>query len=138
MSDRELLEKAARAYWGDEVDDVMSFHWDEEEQAICYIHADNQDHNGNDTELLWIPLDDLGDAMRIAVKLGISVEPYPYYSHPKHSVVCKQRRRSDQLREHNPTEVIELYGDDPGAATCMAIVRATAAIHDAKGQHDQN
>lgn len=68
--DRELLELAARAYWDGEIDDVMSFRWDEQEQAIVYIHSDNQDHNGNDVELVWNPLVDDGDALRLAVKLS--------------------------------------------------------------------
>ena len=72
-ADRELLELAAKAYWAGEIDDVMSFHWDEQEAAIVYTHADNQDHNGNDVELLWTPLADDGDALRLAAKLKLNV-----------------------------------------------------------------
>ena len=72
-ADRELLELAAKAYWAGEIDDVMSFHWDEQEAAIAYTHADNQDHNGNDVELLWNPLADDGDALRLAAKLKLNV-----------------------------------------------------------------
>ena len=77
---------------------------------------------------IWNPLTDDGDALRLAVKLGICIEPYPLYSDVKHSVITKQRRRSDQLREANPTECVEVYGTDPNAATRRAIVRAAAEI----------
>ncbi len=81
--------------------------------------------NGED----WNPLADDGDALRLAVKLGISTLPYPVYNEgERNSVIAKQRRRSDTLREANPTEVIELYGADPYAATRRAIVRAAAEI----------
>jgi len=72
-TDRELLERAAKAYWGDEVDDVMPFYWDENEGAIVYTHADNQDHNGNDVELLWNPLHDDGDEARLEGALLMNV-----------------------------------------------------------------
>lgn len=71
-TDRELLELAAKAFWGDEIDDV-SIRWGEQDNAILYIHADNQDHNGQDREFVWDPLTDDGDALRLAVKLSIDV-----------------------------------------------------------------
>ena len=73
MTDRKLLELAAMAYWGSEIDDVCSIRWLEEDQCIGYTHADNQDHNGNDVELCWNPLLDDGDAFRLAVQLDIEV-----------------------------------------------------------------
>ena len=77
----------------------------------------------------WNPLTDDGDALRLAVKLGISITPYPIYnSENRHSIIAKQRRKSDTLRENNPTEVIEIYGSDEYAATRRAIVRAAASI----------
>lgn len=77
---------------------------------------------------IWNPLLDDGDAQRLATACGLSIEPYPYYDMPKHSVIVKQRRRGDQMRETNPTEVVEVYGDDANAATRRAIVRAAASI----------
>lgn len=71
-SDRELLEAAAKAYWGDEIDDVCSIEWDDDDQCIAYTHADNQDHNGHDVQMLWNPLTDDGDALRLAVRLNFS------------------------------------------------------------------
>ena len=82
----------------------------------------------------WNPLTDDGDALRLAVKLGLSVEPYPIYQPEKHSVVVKQRRWSDTMREANPTEVLESYGDDPYAATRRAITRAAAEVAKAVGE----
>lgn len=76
----------------------------------------------------WNPLEDDGDALRLALVLGLSFEPYPIYNTEKHSVIVKQRRRSDQLRESNPTECIERYQGDPMGATRRAIVRAAAAV----------
>jgi hypothetical protein len=76
MNDRELLEAAARAYWGDEIDDVVSVEWSERDDAILYTHADNQDHNGQDQAFCWSPLTDDGDALRLAVKLNITVFIY--------------------------------------------------------------
>lgn len=70
-TDRELLELAAKAFWaGDE----CTFWFDASEGdggSIVYIHADNQDHNGQDRELVWNPLADDADALRLAVKLWI-------------------------------------------------------------------
>jgi hypothetical protein len=87
----------------------------------------------------WNPLTDDGDALRLAVSLGISITPYPIYAEDaRHSVLAKQRRRSDTLRETNPTEVIELYRDDPCAATRRAITRAAAEIQLAKESGNEN
>lgn len=85
------------------------------------------------------PLTDDGDALRLAVKLGISTLPYPIYNESeRHSVIAKQRRRSDMMRESNPTEVIEVYGNDQYAATRRAIVRSAAAIGRAKQNEASN
>lgn len=64
-NDCELLEMAAKAYWGEEIDDVCSVEWDESDNCIAYTHGDNQDHNGNDQTFLWNPLTDDGDALRL-------------------------------------------------------------------------
>ena len=60
------------------------------------------------------PLNDDGDALRLAVKLRISVTMSEY-----RRVVC---------RAAEWTRSIEPYGDDPAAATRLAIVRAAASI----------
>lgn len=80
-------------------------------------------------ECEWNPLIDKADAFDLMVKLGISVTPYPIYnSNERHSVIAKQRRKTDCLREPNPTEVVEIYNGNPKTATMLAITRAAAAI----------
>ncbi len=116
MTDRELLEAAARAAGGIPVPLVWIRPFDDELTPI------------NNRGEPWNPLTDDGDALRLAVKLGISIDPYPIYTMPKHGVLTKQRRPGDMLRESNPTYRAEVYDGDPCAATRRAIVRAAAAI----------
>ena len=115
-TDRELLERAAKAYWGDEVDDVMSFYWDENEDAIVYTHADNQDHNGNDVELLWRPLEYNGDALSLAVKRRLTVAIRP------HEVEVFCGASGECLAS------VHTNGVTHEEATRRAIVRAAAAM----------
>lgn len=115
-TDRALLEMAARGVG------MGRFIWSEGRRAIIPLTPEGYELTK------WNPLTNDGDALRLAVKLGICVEPYPIYSMPKHSVICKQRRRSDKLREANPTECVEVYGSDEMAATRRCITRAAAAI----------
>jgi len=118
QNDRELLELAAKAYWGDEIDDVCSIEWDSADNCIAYTHADNQDHNGNDVALLWNPLTDDGDALRLAVKLQIHMAKYDNYVS-----AC-------QLGPAWGGEVVvwDHEEPDPYAATRIAITRVAAAI----------
>ena len=113
MTDRELLELAAKA---------AGMNIEVRSSGLVCIKGEGS------IGPAWNPLTDDGDALRLAVKLNISVVPYPIYDPIKHAVIVKQRRRSDTLREPNPTEVSELHGDDPYAATRRAIVRAAAEI----------
>lgn len=91
------------------------------------VYNDSGEASGTTREE-WNPRDNSGDSFELAVKLGISITPYPIYNTERHSVIAKQRRPSDTLRERNPTEFIELYGDDPCAAARLAILRAAAEI----------
>lgn len=115
-TDRELLELAAKAYWGAEIDDVCSIEWDDADQCIAYTHADNQDHNGNDQAFLWNPLADDGDALRLAVKCGLVIDT----SRPSSGEPFKTH--------HFAQEDFK----DPLAATRRAITRAAAAIGEQK------
>ena len=111
MSDRELLELAAKAAG-------YKIAW--EGGCVTGWMAGGS---------WWNPLEEDAHAFRLMVALGISTLPYPVYNESeRHSVIAKQRRKSDTLREANPTEVAELYGTDPRAATRRAIVRAAAEI----------
>lgn len=114
-ADRELLELAAKAYWAGEIDDVVSVEWNDESQSIIYTHPSNQDHNGNDWALLWNPLTDDGDALRLAVKLGLDVDHFGNSEVVEAWVVGIQ-----------PCAVE--YNSDRYAATRRAIVRAAAEI----------
>ncbi len=118
MTDEELLKLAAKAAGLDATIEMYGL----DEVGNPLIDA-------NDPPTVWNPLTDDGDALRLAVKLGISTLPYPVYKqNGRHSVMAKQRRSGDLMRETNPTEVIELYNDSPYAATRLAIVRAAAEI----------
>jgi len=67
----------------------------------------------------WDPLDDDGDALRLAVKLGFIVDTHGAFTRislPFGDVMC-----------------IAAHGDDPCAATRLAIVRAAAKIAIAAG-----
>ena len=69
------------------------------------------------------------------MKLGLAVIPYPIYAKDKHSVIAKRYDHSRYLRgaaEDVLAEEIQVYCDDPHAATRRAIVRAAAAIWGAK------
>lgn len=115
MTDRELLELAAKAYWGDEIDDVVSVEWSEPDQGIAYTHGENQDHNGNDVTLIWNPLEDDGGALRLAVKLRMDV------NFNATDVCAFPEDGRDGAAE-------AVYVADPYAATRRAIVRAAAQI----------
>jgi len=113
MTDRELLELAAKAAW-----------------ITCdakgpFTSVSRYDlYNGIHTvDLPWNPLTDDGDALRLAVVLDLAVTPYPVYNNPKHSVLVQFKSMDDSR-----FEVVEMHFEDPCAATRRAIVRAAAEI----------
>jgi len=116
-TDRELLELAAKAAGVDVRSDVEKF-----------IVQPNYEHIGgfivrNDKggDSCWNPLRDDGDALRLAVKLGLVVA-----AHKRHAIVS--------LPYEGEALCHELYGSAPYAATRRAIVRAAAAIAKAEGK----
>ena len=114
MTDRELLELAARA---------AGYTLIEHYAGLPLIAAE--------LNAAWNPLTDDGDALRLAVKLGIKVMPYPVFGYEKHSVLASRRwwaPPDDDDNTYIGPEVVEVYGTDPLAATRRAIVRAAAAI----------
>jgi hypothetical protein len=123
MTDRELLEAAAVAYWGDEIDDVCSIRWLEEDQAIGYTHGDNQDHNGEDREFVWNPLTADGDALRLLTKL-----PFRELYVSEIGATVSWRRHDPSGHGYKCDEYADDHGGDLNAATRRAIVRAAAAI----------
>ena len=90
MTDRELLELAAKAAG----------------YKKRFVHY-----------LGWNPLIDDGDALRLAVKLGLGV-----------SVPLGYKRTDVVAFSDSRINVIESHGSDPLAATRRAIVRAAAEI----------
>lgn len=125
-TDSELLELAAKAAGIEVWFPRMNGGKDDDGNRIILTPCHTMTPNG---AAEWNPLADDGDALRLAVKLGISTLPYPIYNETeRHSVIAKQRRRTDMMREANQTEVIEVYGDDSCAATRRAIVRSAAEI----------
>ena len=104
MSDRELLELAAKAA-GYQVDTGF---------ADCpLIFGEDA---GPDGPREWNPLTDDGDALRLAVKLDIEVEPVPFGGR---AIVRDDDDYGEQFDEES---------SDRMAATRRAIVRAAAAI----------
>lgn len=100
MTDRELLELAAKAA-KITIDPIDSMHDPDEWYA-------------------WNPLNDDGDALRLAVRLGITVGPEGPYVVGKSLCRASWSNRMCSLGE---------YGDgDKFAATRRAIVRAAAEI----------
>ncbi len=92
MNDRELIELAAKA---------------------AGINMDSWEHCG------WNPLDiNTGDALRLAVKLGIGISTY--YFDGEYFVKCGSWR--------SDVAFTEPLKEDSYSATCRAIVRAAAEI----------
>ena len=106
MSDRELLGYAAKAA-GLQVRGWIG------NDCIYYDPITNHTGHGD-----WIPLEDDGDALRLAVKLGINI------TNSAHSPIGIPFVYAQKL--HYPP--CQEYGDDEYAATRRAIVRAAAAI----------
>jgi hypothetical protein len=119
MTDKELLELAAKANWQQELsDEEVSFRYSKRDDGMLYLHPDNQDHNGLDREFVWNPITDDGDALRLAVKLGVIIGTYANYS----TVDLLTKRIETIIVWHSST------GNDPYAATRRAIVMAAAEI----------
>ena len=105
MTDRELLELAAKA------------------AGLLEMAVGDKDIQRY--LLRWNPLTDDGDALRLAVKLGIDVS-FPLYRKPDPPTVHAGRYWDTYVSCWYPFE--ERKGEDPYAATRRAIVRAAAEI----------
>lgn len=109
MDDRELLELAAKAAgvsggWGEHIE----YHNGAVDLRDIWILE-------GDEFVPWNPLDDDGDALRLAVKLAIEISPCPEHD----SVFCEPKGNPDSIIT---TEALDDYG------TRRAIVRAAAEI----------
>lgn len=112
MTDRELLEAAAKAA-GIEIE------WDGSTQQPVMI-----DEHGRRIGW-WNPLMSDGTALRLAVKLGISVEQDPEVAEVSTAFVVG-RIGYNTTESYGPLR--DGSQDDPCAATRRAIVRAAAAM----------
>lgn len=96
MTDRELLELAAKP---------AGIKYESSTNAGLYL--------GGNEDNFWQPLNDDGDALRLAVKLRLNVEIYEDLS------ISSDRHDIDIKEDHS---------ENPLAATRRAIVRAAAEI----------
>ena len=121
MTDRELLEMAAKAagICGHYACHHPQFDNDWEEPGIWFVDK-------NDCTSCWNPLTDDGDALRLAVKLGIDL----LFSPEDVEAVAAQNAKENDGEMLAPWawESWTLKNQDPYAATRRAIVRAAAEI----------
>lgn len=116
MTDRELLELAAKAA-GMKILDIKPL------GALVKVDQ-------HPLSFLWNPLTDDGDALRLAVKLDIFLA----FNEPRYNAKTDEHDRAVEIdffigQEPIKHEVYEIHnGNDPYAATRMAIVRAAAEI----------
>lgn len=109
MSDRELLELAAKAAGIDYSHD--NAHWKHEDHCAFWSYNDLCTCGAR-----WNPLTDDGDALRLAVKCEIAINPWAG------KTVCWHE--DSKVINHEKHDC----NDDPCAATRRAIVRAAAEI----------
>lgn len=110
MTDRELLELAAKAAG-------IDIGWRLDVATL----NDGQDGRN----IAWNPLIDDGDALRLAVKLGMNIALIP----PNISnAFCEVAASFDGDSGWPSVRTQEAHNDDPYAATRRAIVRAAASI----------
>jgi hypothetical protein len=94
---------------------MVGWEWSEEDE---YMRSPPKQTPYGAAHSFWNPLTDDGDALRLAVKLGMQIR-YPY----KGGVTA----HSD-FPNFMTTPPVETLRDDPYAATRRAIVRAAAEI----------
>ncbi|VFR32407.1 hypothetical protein BER2_1681 [plant metagenome] len=127
-TDKELLLLAAHANWAEDVkNDEVGIRYCEREEAILYLHADNQDHNGVDREFRWNPLEEDGDALQLAVKLRMGVT----HNDPRgQKRYCSADVGVFVAPIFESITAVEEFDDEAQrpAATRRAIVRAAAKI----------
>lgn len=141
LADRKLLKLAAQA-----AGLLLCPEWDAATDGILI-------GSGNGDLQAWNPLADDGDALRLAVKLGLNIKSYPIYDSVKHTTIVEKEIPLDDLdcpRATSPFRLcpdcdpaacqkptkptaIELHGNDPCAATRRAIVRTAAALANVGG-----
>lgn len=109
-TDRELLEWAAKAAG-------IPVRWNE--SPPCTVMTDYFGDAG-----FWNPLVDDGDALRLAVKLGIGFT----FSNDATWIDMSLERMEKAEQEGRQLTMWQIHEDEPYAATRRAIVRAAASI----------
>ena len=123
MSDRVLLEKAAKAAGYDDAKYQDMKGWGEVRYGLsCGIWSEKH------LDDYWNPLESDGDALRLAVKLKIPLQ------FPDWGDLARTWGAEDSNETHD--ETARDHGGDLGAATRRAIVRAAAALADAGGRDE--
>jgi hypothetical protein len=130
MTDREMLELAAKAAglhvgfgYAYTESGRYDLYWSHVHHQLAW--HDKTAGSEYPVPVFWNPLDDDGDAFRLAVKLGIDVS-FPLYRKCDPPTVHAGRYWDPYVSCWYPFE--EIKGDDPYAATRRAIVRAAAEI----------
>ena len=108
MTDRELLELAAKAAGVDWIKDCV------------WIENGFYSPLAKHERIAWNPLNDDGDALRLAVRLGLAIRALE-------KCVYVESDPETLLGQSSVSE-LEMYKGDPYAATRLAIVRAAAEI----------
>lgn len=111
MTDRELLEAAAKAAG-------IVVHRGESWQSQTLFREIKRPNSPLCANVEWNPLEDDGDAFRLAVKLQLRVLP------PEDEFGLDRA----SVRVHSRRDLVDAYHADPCAATRLAIVRAAAAM----------
>ena len=113
MTDRELLEWAAKVAGFD------GLFWSERDDTFYAGELYDEEAESN-ADAIWNPLYDDGDALRLAVRMGLLVY-----------VMADAGFTAIRLPDEHiggKYDEVEMHGADPYAATRRAIVRAAAAI----------
>ena len=113
-TDREILELAAKAA-GYEVWAGRGH-----QEDMFFVRMEKPDPTGKCSGREWNPLNDDGDALRLAVKLHLRVFPQEN--------CCYVESCPESLLGEPGVSELEMNGLEPYAATRRAIVRAAAAI----------
>ena len=110
MTDRELLELAAKA---------AGYTVEFSENCGCMMHTTKIYDESGYPRSAWSPLDDDGDALQLAVKLGMNIDV---------GVNPVGFTATAVIADYNSVFVDEYHNEYPMAATRRAIVRAAAEI----------
>jgi uncharacterized protein YmfQ (DUF2313 family) len=118
MTDRELLEAAAKAA-GYVLDGLASRHISQGVHEDAYLRVNERGGHS-----VWFPIGDDGDALRLAVKLGMEVY---IDNHPSGCECSEAQSHTHKTPENQARSCINHEGDQYAATRC-AIVRAAAAL----------